>query len=251
MNTTIPDNREIYDKNWPDWVDMKIHGPASRWLRALIGDALNEAETKAFTFDSVLDVGCGEGTVTHALACRLSGARVLGVDFSEAGIACAQAHYKRENLEFRCESDSSSLGEGHDLVTAFEVLEHVEDWQELLGRMADSTRKALLLSFPTGRMRPFEKIVGHLRNFQLGEVETFLAARHFVPAQIFYAGFPFYSPCYRELCNVTAAAGNHFTRGSYGVRQRLVAEVLFRAFRHFSTRNRRGDQFCGLFMRAV
>jgi glycosyltransferase involved in cell wall biosynthesis len=31
-----PDNRAIYDTNWTAWLDMKMHGPASRALRSLI-----------------------------------------------------------------------------------------------------------------------------------------------------------------------------------------------------------------------
>ncbi len=244
--TESPNNHEIYEANWAEWVDMKVYGPASRWLRFLIGNVLDRIPAD-FAVRSILDVGCGEGTITNSLAMRYPDARVVGIDFSATGIACAVANYQRSNLEFRHDLSSKTLGEDFDLVTAFEVLEHVEDWRDLLGRMTEASRKFVLLSFPTGRMRPFEQTVGHLRNFEKGEVENFLAARGFAGVAVNYAGFPFYSPIYRELCNLTNAGGNSFTRGRYGLRQRAMAEIFYRAFRHFSSRRRGGDQFCGLF----
>ena len=242
------DNKAIYDANWQSWLDMKVHGPASRWLRSLIQlqiDRIQEQEQ----IQSTLDVGCGEGTITACLAQWLPHAKTLGVDFSETGIRCAESRYQRDNLRFLHDVSSDALATTHDLVTAFEVLEHVEDWKGLLQRMAASARRFVLLSFPTGRMRPFEVHVGHFRNFQRGEVESFMREQGFVPDRIFYAGFPFYSPVYRELCDLTDSASNRFSTGQYGWRQKLVASIFFALFRFASTKYRFGDQFCGLFRR--
>jgi len=242
------DNKAIYDANWQAWLDMKVHGPASRWLRALIKMQLDGLADRD-RIHSVLDVGCGEGTITDYLAAWLPQAKVVGVDFSETGIRCAESRYQRPNLEFRHDISSDELEKSHDLVTAFEVMEHVEDWRSLLARMAASAQQFVLLSFPTGRMRPFEVHVGHFRNFKKGEVETFMRDQGFVSERIRYAGFPFYSPIYRELCNYTDSASNRFSTGEYGWRQKLVATVFYTLFRYGSTRRNLGDQFCGLFRR--
>lgn len=241
-------NQQIYDENWQVWLDMKVHGPASRWLRSLIRDQISGLPDPQ-RIRSVLDVGCGEGTITHCLAKWLPETTVVGIDFSKSGIELAQRRYTRPNLRFIHDESSEQLQQRFDLVSAFEVLEHVEPWQDLLGRMAECANQHLLLSFPTGRMRPFEKAVGHFRNFKPGEVEEFLAGKGFEATRTFYAGFPFYSPIYRELCNITDAASNSFTTGSYGPRQKLVAQVFYSMFRFLSTRRRLGDQFCGLFAR--
>jgi hypothetical protein len=91
--------------------------------------------------------------------------------------------------------------------------------------------------------------VGHFRNFKKGEVETFMQGQGFTAERIFYAGFPFYSPIYRELCGWTNSASNRFSTGQYGWRQKLVAGFFYALFRHASTKSRLGDQFCGLFRR--
>jgi hypothetical protein len=98
-------------------------------------------------------------------------------------------------------------------------------------------------------MRPVEVHFGYLPNFKKGEVEEFMRAQGFSPQRIFYAGFPFYSPLYRELCNLTDSASNSFTTGQYGPRQKIVSSVLYALFRYASTRRCLGDQFCGLFGR--
>lgn len=243
------DNQEIYDTNWPQWLDMKRYGPSSRWLRALIGDHLDGTLRDA-KIERVLDFGCGEGSTTAFLAHRLPNARVLGIDQSKSGIDCAVSNYPRPNLAFRHEPEPVVLHPGDfDLITCFEVLEHAEDWQALASQLAEATSRYLLVSFPTGRMRDFEVNVGHLRNFRPGEFEAFLERRGFRCVETFYAGFPFYSPIFRDLCNRTNSGSNALTTGRYSFWTRRLSDAIFVSFRWLSTRRRHGDQFCGLFER--
>ena len=50
--------------------------------------------------ETVLDVGCGQGQVTAAIAARLPRGRVVGVDPSHDMIAFADAHFVAPNLHF-------------------------------------------------------------------------------------------------------------------------------------------------------
>jgi SAM-dependent methyltransferase len=245
----VVDNRKIYDEHWGEWLDMKRLGPASRWLRTLIADHVKTIRGSGDEIANILDVGCGEGTITAELAVLFPQAKVRGIDFSKTGIDCARASYRKPNLEFQHDVDSNALTERYDMVTAFEVLEHADDWEGLLGRMTDASRRYVMMSFPLGRMRSFEVHVGHLRNFRRGQVEHFMAQRDFTPVHVFQAGFPFYSPLYREACNVTDSASNRFTTGKYGVSQKLVATFIYALFRYASSKRHLGDQFCGLFRR--
>ncbi len=239
-------NLRIYEQGWDRWADMKRYGPASRWLRSLIGDAIVHVREAP---RSILDVGCGEGTNTALLAERFPAAEVTGCDQSPAAIRVAAHRHSRANLAFRHAEGGDAFGRPVDLVSCLEVLEHVDDWIAFLTNLAHCARRYLLLSFPTGRMRPFEANVGHVRNFRRGEVERVLDGLGFEPVSIGYAGFPFYSPLYRDLCQITNAGGAHFTQGTYGWRQRLAAGVIYLAFRGLSFQKRRGDQFVGLFRR--
>ena len=80
----------------------------------------------------VLDAGCGAGYGTAELARTAAG--VLGIDRSAEAIAFARAQYPAPNLRFE-EADCSALPapDGSiDLVVAFEVIEHLEDWRGFL-----------------------------------------------------------------------------------------------------------------------
>lgn len=248
MASTDNRNREIYEAGWAAWRDMKLYGPASVWLRELIAAALDSLD--AARVASILDVGCGEGTTTDMLARKFPRAAVTGIDFSEAGIAMARESYGSARVTFLADTASAQLEERRfDLVTCFEVLEHVDDWQSLLARICRAAGYAVALSFPTGRMRPYEAHVGHVRNFRKGEVEPFLREAGFEVARRFYAGFPFFSPIYRDLCNLVDAGSSDFSTGRFGARQKAVSALLLAMFRHFSLRSV-GDQFCGVFVRA-
>jgi ubiquinone/menaquinone biosynthesis C-methylase UbiE len=87
----------------------------------------------------VLDIGCGTGYGSAALA--EFAARVTGVDISTEAVGCARATFSRENLEFlAAPAQSLPFSDGSfDLIVAFEVIEHLDDWQSLL----DEARRLL------------------------------------------------------------------------------------------------------------
>ena len=80
----------------------------------------------------VLDAGCGAGYGSAELARTAAG--VLGIDRAADAIAFARAEYPASNLRFE-EGDCNALpvADGSiDLIVAFEVIEHLEDWRGFL-----------------------------------------------------------------------------------------------------------------------
>lgn len=77
---------------------------------------------------SILDVGCGPGTITADLARHVAPGRVLGVDSSAEVVDHARINGGPENLRFRV-ADLHDLGAGDnwDIVHAHQVLQHVAD----------------------------------------------------------------------------------------------------------------------------
>ncbi|MGA1264545.1 MAG: class I SAM-dependent methyltransferase [Prochlorothrix sp.] len=81
----------------------------------------------------LLDMGCGSGFKTLALAQNHPGAKVIGVDFSPKSIALAQERAKYHKLDDRVEfhclnlEDLPSLGYQFDFITCDEVLYLVAD----------------------------------------------------------------------------------------------------------------------------
>lgn len=83
-----------------------------------------------------LDVGCGAGLAAEPMA-RL-GAEVTGVDAAPENIAIAAAHAEAGGLaiDYR-QGELAALGLGtFDLVTCFEVIEHVADKPAFLAQLA-------------------------------------------------------------------------------------------------------------------
>ena len=130
---------------------MRRCGPRPRWRdplteftgeRAIPGevdaDLLNEHVAR-YTFAArlargkrVLDAGSGAGYGSAELA--RTAQSVVGVDRAPEAVDFARAHYQFPNLFFE-QASCTALPHPDgvfDLVVAFEVIEHLEDWREFL-----------------------------------------------------------------------------------------------------------------------
>jgi 2-polyprenyl-3-methyl-5-hydroxy-6-metoxy-1,4-benzoquinol methylase len=99
---------------------------------------------------TVLDVGCGEGVLTHKWAQRLEG-RIVGIDLEDPAIQAEWAKRQAPNLSYRVmNAETLPFEEGEfDLAAAIEVLEHVPDPEHTVAEMARVARGGhLLVSVP-------------------------------------------------------------------------------------------------------
>jgi 2-polyprenyl-3-methyl-5-hydroxy-6-metoxy-1,4-benzoquinol methylase len=102
--------------------------------------------------DSVLDVGCGEGVLTHRWATARPGTRVVGFDLEDGALQAEWEHRRAPNLEYRllrADEPFPFAGGEFALATAVEVLEHVPDPEATLAEMARVARGGhVLISVP-------------------------------------------------------------------------------------------------------
>ncbi|HEU4979367.1 MAG TPA: class I SAM-dependent methyltransferase [Solirubrobacteraceae bacterium] len=99
---------------------------------------------------SLLDVGCGEGVLTHEWAQRLPGRRVVGLDLDDPQLHAEWAGRRAPNLEYLVmKAENLPFADGEfDVASAIEVLEHVPDPEHTVAEMARVAQRWLLVSVP-------------------------------------------------------------------------------------------------------
>ena len=98
----------------------------------------------------LLDVGCGEGVLTHRWAQRLGDRPVVGIDLEDPAIQAEWEKRQAPNLSYRVmKAENLPFGAGEfDVAAAIEVLEHVPDPEHTLAEMARVASRHLLVSVP-------------------------------------------------------------------------------------------------------
>ncbi len=123
--------------------------PVVRRLMSTFERTLGDLWTRADP-QSVLDVGCGEGVLTHQWAQALGDRRIVGIDLEDPRLQAEWATRQRPNLEYRVtKAERMPFEDGEfDLASAIEVLEHVPDPEHTVAEMARVASRWLLVSVP-------------------------------------------------------------------------------------------------------
>jgi SAM-dependent methyltransferase len=220
-----------YDQVWREvYGDIQKHGPAHHHVCRIVRRMLSEIE-----YDSVLDVGCGQGHNYALLTKNGLTPRFVGIDISEQALEVAR---KRAPGEFtQCDIQKGHVQGTWDLVACSLVLEHLVDDDAAIRHMRSMTGRYLLVTSIAGdfeRYRKWDETQGHVRNYKVGELEQKLRDNGFRVRKAIYWGFPFYSPIGRTLQNHGQVGLGPFTR-----RARLVAAIT--KWLYYLNSSRRGD----------
>jgi SAM-dependent methyltransferase len=123
--------------------------PVVRRLMANFEATLEELFTQAAP-RSILDVGCGEGVLTHQWAGKPGVERIVGIDLDDPQLHEAWKERQAPNLEYRVmKAENLPFGDGEfEMASAIEVLEHVPDPEHTLSEMARAASRWLLVSVP-------------------------------------------------------------------------------------------------------
>ena len=105
----------------------------------------------------ILDVGCGGGILSEALA--QTGAQVMGIDLSQASIEVARQHAQKQelNIDYRYESVeeiAQKYAGSFDVVTCMEMLEHVPQPNKIMAACAQALKPGGYAVFSTINRTP-------------------------------------------------------------------------------------------------
>jgi len=164
METTISQYEYSYQDN--------CSGHDHAYLIAPLLEMLSQVKSSSQQKLRVLDIGCGNGSLTNLIAQR--GYEVVGVEESESGVAFARSSFPDcqfiqgsiYNLPY------AELGDSFDIVIACEVIEHLFYPRELIR----SAKKCLK---PNGNLVITTPYHGYLKNLLLalsGKID-----KHFTP----------------------------------------------------------------------
>lgn len=235
-------NLDYYSRLEPGRADYWRYMPAPRLRANVIGRVLRE-ENPA----SIVDLGCGDGTLLAEIHEALPSARLAGVDLSAAQIddnrkRMPDVAWFAANLE----TDALAFGRRFDALTCSEVIEHLADPAKFLRGARDLANPNALLVITTqsGHVRETEKRVGHHRHFTAADMSQLLRDNGWTPERVWNAGFPFHdwSKWAANLSPDTAM--DTFGSRPYGAVKRTIAALLRALF--LLNSNSRGAQLFAL-----
>lgn len=126
----------------------------------------------------ILDYGCGSGYGSYMLASVAD--HVTAVDINENALNYAINHYKSTNLIFKTINEISD--EKYDVITSFQVIEHVSDEKEYIIHLKKLLHPngLLLLSTPDKKNRLFKFIqkpwyVPHFKEYTYKDLYNLLS----------------------------------------------------------------------------
>lgn len=223
LATTKKESASYYNDIWSNmWGDMQKYGPVHRHHKRLLKKLLPDTN-----YNTILDIGCGNGENLIYLQQYFPHAKLTGIDISCKAFEASKDIFP--DIRFR-EFDITTgfIQEQYDLIICFDVLEHIENDFMALQNIYRMVNKHLIVSTLEGTMRSFEKEIGHVRRYEKDELEDKLDRNGFKILKKINWGFPFYSPFYLNLLNIGST--NKQSYGQYSRSKIALCNVLYYLF---------------------
>lgn len=128
----------------------------------------------------ILDIACGAGAITNKLQDYFAqtGGEVTGVDISSTAISFARTHFKGPKFEIGDATNLQFKNGSYDLVTVFDLFEHLEDYKPVLTKlnglseyyifrlpMEDCLFSSILNLLNNSEFKRLEEKYGHIHHF--------------------------------------------------------------------------------------
>jgi 2-polyprenyl-3-methyl-5-hydroxy-6-metoxy-1,4-benzoquinol methylase len=237
-------NETFYKTFWEDVPDYVRHNPGSRHRRRHILDAIARARAA-----SVLDVGCGDGTLLGLARLARPDIREWGgADISGAQVERMRARFPGVDF-YVLDVEKAAIDRTFDVVICSEVIEHLHDQAAAMRNLAAMTKPngTLVVTCPTGRMYATEAHFGHVRHPTREELGRHAVAAGLRIVSLRSWGWPLYK-LLKWATNVNAEWSlRHFANGRYTKRAKLLSDGLYWVNYANKPDDARGCQLFGVF----
>ena len=130
-------------------------------------------QQKAYSFSlqfvkdkDILEIGSGSGYGTYRLA--KAARNILGIDSDKITVRKSIEKYKTSNLKFICSKIEDYRGENkHDVIVAFQVLEHIEKPKIFFEKVASIIKKdgLLIVTTPNKQTQSYNENPYHYKKY--------------------------------------------------------------------------------------
>lgn len=132
----------------------------------------------------ILDIACGIGYGSKIMALADPESVFVGVDIDDGAIKYANEYYDFHNITyFCCDALKVKFSEKFDTIVSFETIEHIEDYDQFIGKLVTYLKAdgVLIFSTPNEKAMPFDKKVfpHHYKHFTKSEMELLLRKKGF------------------------------------------------------------------------
>jgi SAM-dependent methyltransferase len=170
------------------WDQAHRYTPAPRHRRRLLFKIIRSLEVS-----DVLDAGCAQPLLVKRVIDEL-GIPAYGCDISDQ--VMVQAAQEVPKGEFRTLDLAHELwpdGRQFDLVVCSETLEHIADWRAAVANLVAMSGRYVLITVPSGKVRPVDELMGHYRHFEAEDISRALEEAGCETLLRRYWGFPLHS----------------------------------------------------------
>jgi trans-aconitate methyltransferase len=210
--------KEGYQDAWTKWDDMKTYGAASRHVRRLVFKLI-----RGLQFETILDVGCGVGTLLSEVKREFPHVHLAGTEYADVGLEIARQRLPDAQFQ-NLDLSKEHIPGRYDLVVCVDVLEHIPDDLAAMRNLRAMTSKYLVVVVPIGPLFEVERVrVGHVHGYARKEFESRLRSSGFHVIRVMQWGFPVYNLYRRILHKLPESA----TTGKYGLWKKLNSLLLY------------------------
>ncbi|MCD4831883.1 MAG: class I SAM-dependent methyltransferase [Anaerohalosphaeraceae bacterium] len=223
---TQQDMKELFDATLIEKREDGVrYGPASLHRRRIM-----KGFAKNITFNSILEIGCGNGYFLKYLLDELnvdvSKIDIAGVDISPNAVDVAKK-VLAGNFSV-LDVSKNTLESKYGLIICSEVLEHISDYKSALGNIAKMCNGYIIISTPCGPHGDHKKSM--IRYYPPQFLKADLEEAGFDVLKIRRWGFPFFTPIHEMIINALVIEKNPLRTGKFGIIKRVLSKILYLVF---------------------